>query len=76
MIIMSWEDEEDTMYKVIKSREGIYRVLPLDRKTPVDWREAGKTGTRKECLNYIEEVWTDRKIGSMSKIVDELKKTR
>jgi MbtH protein len=48
----------------------------LDRKTPVDWREAGKTGTRKECLNYIEEVWTDRKIGSMSKIVDELKKTR
>ncbi len=54
---MSWEDEEDTTaYKVIRSREGGYRVLPLDSKTPVDWREAGKTGTGKECLNYIEEV--------------------
>jgi MbtH protein len=74
---MSWEDEEDTTtYKVIRSREGGYRVLALNSKTPVDWREAGKVGTRKECLNYIEEVWTDRKIGSMSKIVDELKKTR
>jgi MbtH protein len=74
---MSWEDEEDTTtYKVIRSREGGYRVLPLISKTPVDWREVGKVGTRKGCLNYIEEVWTDRKIGSMSKIVDELKKIR
>jgi MbtH protein len=31
----------------------------LDRDNPRGWRDAGKTGTKAECLAYIEEVWTD-----------------
>ena len=29
------------------------------RKSPTGWKDAGFTGAKKECLDHIEEVWTD-----------------
>jgi MbtH protein len=26
---------------------------------PAGWREAGKTGPKQECLDWIKEAWTD-----------------
>ena len=50
-------DEE--LYKVVVNEEQQYSIWPLDREVPAGWKEAGKSGTKAECLAYIEEIWTD-----------------
>ncbi len=53
-------DEDDTVqYKVVLNQEEQYSIWPADRDNPPGWRDAGKDGTKAECLAYIEEVWTD-----------------
>jgi MbtH protein len=53
------EDEDTRLYKVVVNPEEQYSVWFADREPPAGWRAADKQGTRKECLDYIKEVWTD-----------------
>jgi MbtH protein len=53
------DKEDNTIYKVVVNFEEQYSIWPVDRENPPGWREAGKSGTRPECLAYIQEVWTD-----------------
>ncbi|MCO5190840.1 MAG: MbtH family protein [Anaerolineae bacterium] len=55
---MNWDDD-NTIYTVVINHEEQYSIWPVDRDLPLGWQEAGKTGTKDECLAYIEEVWTD-----------------
>ena len=48
-------------YKVVINHEEQYSLIPVDQSISRGWREVGKTGTKTDCLNYIEEVWTDMK---------------
>jgi MbtH protein len=57
--------DDDTIYKVVVNKEEQYSIWPADRENPLGWTEAGKTGTKKECLAYIEEVWTDMRPASV-----------
>lgn len=57
---MNEEDQEDlTTYRVVVNHEEQYSIWPVDRELPAGWSEAGKSGTKAECLAHIEEVWTD-----------------
>jgi MbtH protein len=50
----------DRRYKVVKNHEDQYSIWDLGHgKWPPGWEEVGETGTREECLAYIEKVWTD-----------------
>ena len=49
-----WEDT--TIYKVVVNPDEQYSIWPADRENAFGWRDAGKQGTKKECLAYIEEV--------------------
>jgi MbtH protein len=51
--------EDGTIYKVVINHEEQYSIWPADRENPLGWRDAGRTGTRQECLDHINEVWTD-----------------
>ena len=42
-----WQDGE---LKVVVNHEEQYSVWPADRDLPLGWREAGKQGTKAECL--------------------------
>jgi MbtH protein len=54
------EDEEDTrQYTVVMNHEEQYSIWFADRELPLGWKAVGKTGSKRECLDYIEEVWTD-----------------
>jgi MbtH protein len=53
------EQEDTTVYKVVVNQEGQYSIWATDRPIPLGWSEAGKDGSKAECLAYIEEVWTD-----------------
>lgn len=52
-----WEDK--TTYKVVLNHEEQYSIWPASRQNALGWRDAGKSGTKTECLAYIREVWTD-----------------
>lgn len=51
--------EPDVLYKVVVNHEEQYSIWLQDRDSPLGWRDAGKSGTKEECLAYIKEVWTD-----------------
>lgn len=53
------EKEDTTIYKVVINHEEQYSIWPADRENPAGWRDAGKTGLKAECLEYIKEHWTD-----------------
>lgn len=57
---MSGVDEPDLRtYKVVVNHEEQYSIWPADRENPSGWRDAGRSGTKQECLEHVEEVWTD-----------------
>jgi MbtH protein len=53
------EREDTTTYKVVVNHEEQYSIWPTDRENPLGWRDAGRSGSKPECLAYIGEVWTD-----------------
>ena len=73
---MAWDDEDDTTtYKVVINHEEQYSIWPADRKMPLGWNAVGKQGPKQECLDYIEEVWTDmRPLSLRKKMEADLKK--
>jgi len=56
---MPEQKEANSIYKVVVNHEEQYSIWPAHRENALGWRDAGKTGTKAECLAYIEEVWTD-----------------
>ena len=57
---MNRENAEDTtIYKVVVNHEEQYSIWSADRDNALGWRDAGKSGSKAECLEYIKEVWTD-----------------
>jgi len=70
---MGWNDEEDnTIYRVVVNHEEQYSIWPADKELPLGWNSAGKTGSKQECLAYIEEVWTDMRPLSLRKKMEEM----
>lgn len=51
--------EDKTIYKVVINHEEQYSIWPAHRENALGWKDAGKSGTKEECLAYIREVWTD-----------------
>jgi len=67
---MSVFDDADAIFEVVVSHEEQYSIWPAGREIPAGWRLAGKRGKRAECLQYIEEVWTDMRPLSLRKQMD------
>jgi amino acid adenylation domain-containing protein len=65
------EQEDTTIYKVVINHEEQYSIWPAGRENPLDWRDAGKTGLKGDCLAYIKEAWTDMRPLSLRKKMDE-----
>jgi MbtH protein len=47
------------MYKVVINHEEQYSIYPANRDNPPGWIDVGFSGTKAECLDYIEKHWTD-----------------
>ena len=65
------EQEDNTQYAVVVNHEEQYSIWPVGRELPLGWREAGKQGSKDECLAYIESVWTDMRPLSLRKSMGE-----
>jgi len=61
-------DDEDTReYAVVINHEEQYSIWPAGRDLPNGWTEVGFRGLKRECLEHIEQVWTDMRPLSLRK---------
>jgi len=49
---------ENTTYQVVINHEEQYSIW-TESDIPPGWREVGKSGPKAECLEYIDQVWTN-----------------
>jgi MbtH protein len=62
------EIEDRTLYRVVVNSEEQYSIWPSSKAIPLGWSDAGKQGSRTECLAYVEQVWTDMRPLSLRKV--------
>jgi MbtH protein len=67
---MREEIEDKTIYKAVLNHEQQFSIWPANRANPLGWQDAGKVGTKEECLAYIKEVWTDMRPLSLRNRMD------
>jgi MbtH protein len=69
------DDQEDrTTYKVVLNHEEQYSIWPAERENAPGWRDAGHSGTKAECLAYIERVWTDMRPLSLRRHMESVER--
>lgn len=64
---MSSNSQSEPVFRVVVNHEEQYSIWPVDRELPPGWQEAGKQGTKNECLEHIDNVWTDMRPLSLRK---------
>jgi len=56
-------------YRVVVNHEEQYSIWPVRAELPAGWRDAGRQGTRQECLAHVEQVWTDMRPLSLRRLM-------
>ena len=62
---------DGTIYKVVVNDEEQYSIWPADRENAPGWKDAGKLGTKEECLAHIKESWTDMRPLSLRRRMEQ-----
>jgi len=52
-------------YRAVVNEEQQYSIWPTRLSLPAGWTDAGREGSKDECLAFIEEVWTDMRPASL-----------
>ena len=65
------EEAPGPQYRVVVNAEGQYALWFADREAPAGWDDAGKRGSKEECLAFVEEVWTDMRPASLREKADQ-----
>jgi len=58
---------EPARFNVVINEEEQYSMWPVDQEIPDGWNTVGVSGTKQECLDYIERVWVDMRPKSLRK---------
>lgn len=61
------DEDDDRIYDVVVNDEEQYSIWLHERALPAGWRAVGFTGSRTQCLDHIEIVWTDMRPLSLRK---------
>lgn len=67
---MSDETDPIRNYKVVINHELQYSIWPADRENAPGWADAGKSGSKEECLAFITDVWTDMRPRSLREYME------
>lgn len=59
-------------YGVVVNDEGCHSIWWQGRDVPAGWYPTGTAGTRQECLERIEELWTDMRPMSRRTVADRV----
>jgi MbtH protein len=58
-------------YKVVVNDEEQYSIWPEGRENALGWNDVGTSGTKEECLAWIEENWTDMRPASLRRTMEQ-----
>jgi MbtH protein len=58
-------------YQVVVNEEEQYSIWPAVKEIPAGWRPAGVTGDKQQCLEHIEQVWTDMRPLSLRRWMEQ-----
>lgn len=58
-------DDEDGRFYVLVNDEEQHSLWPVFAEVPSDWRIAFGEAARSECLDYVEQNWTDMRPKSL-----------
>ena len=53
------KDVDARTFRVVVTHDERYSIWPADRDIPLGWHDVGKSGSKQECLDYIEVAWLD-----------------
>ncbi len=66
-----FDDDEGVLYRVVVNHEEQYSIWPADREMPLGWSAVGEPRTKQECLDHIQEVWTDMRPLSLRRRMEQ-----
>ncbi|MFJ3671346.1 MbtH family protein [Streptomyces sp. NPDC090106] len=55
----STDDDPFDRYAVVVNDEEQYSLWPTTKHLPAGWTPTGFEGSRQECVDHIDVVWTD-----------------
>ncbi len=61
------DKEENIIFRVVVNHEEQYSLWPSFKDIPSGWKATGITGSKQDCLAYIEKTWTDMRPLSLRK---------
>lgn len=63
-------DSDTIQFHVVINPEQQYSIWPGYRDIPAGWQTVGVSGTRAQCLEYIDANWTDMRPASLRAQLD------
>lgn len=63
-------DSDEAVFLVVRNEEEQYSIWLADKPIPAGWQADGTSGSRRECLDHIEQVWTDMRPKSLRERMD------
>ncbi|MEV6032866.1 MbtH family protein [Nonomuraea sp. NPDC052116] len=67
---MTDEENDEHTYVVVRNDEEQYSIWRADRALPPGWHAEGTSGTRRHCLDHIDEVWQDMRPRSLRLLME------
>ena len=58
-------DDQDGQFYVVVNDEDQHSLWPVFAEIPAGWRSVFGQASRQECLEYVEENWTDMRPRSL-----------
>lgn len=58
-------DDEATVFVVLVNDEDQYSLWPRFKEIPAGWKQVGPTGSKEECLKFVEANWIDMRPRSL-----------
>ncbi|MCG7204954.1 MbtH family protein [Streptomyces arenae] len=59
------DNPAESRHLVVVNDEEQYSLWPAERELPAGWRAEGRSGTRGECLDHIQDIWQDMRPRSL-----------
>jgi len=53
------EGDDARVYRVVVNQEEQYSIWPVEKQSPFGWIDTGISGTKQDCIRFIQEVWAD-----------------
>ncbi|MEU4213043.1 MbtH family protein [Streptomyces sp. NPDC026206] len=63
-------EDEQADYYVLVNDEGQHSLWPAFAEIPAGWQPVHGRAARQECLDYINENWTDMRPRSLAEAMD------